>query len=209
MNKNSSKIKSWKTRADTQRTKAQDIFRSYRGQKTKEAIEARKQARHLLELAKRNINKANQMKADKISELERAWIAIEEEDLDLDISVIDTVEAKLLNRWGTGYIKTPVAEAIMDWIESERAAHGDKAVATVLKKAKEKKPYIFDRYIYDSDQDGTETEDARSLLEDCANEYIEGRRERANNLANARNAAEDVGIDTSEFDTSIGNEGWY
>lgn len=202
--KPASRIKSWKTRADTQRTQAQDIFRSYRGQKTKEAKEARKRARHLLELSERNLKKA-----EVFNQLINAWNEANEEDLDFDETYIDTVKAKLLNRWGTDYIKTPVAQAILHWIDDRIATYGRGAVVVALQKANSENPYIFDRYIYDSDTDGSLTVETLSILNYYADEYIEGHRDRADNLANARNAAEDLGIDTGEFDTTIGDEGWY
>lgn len=93
--------------------------------------------------------------------------------LTLDQATIDTVLELVTNGRGRGALSTPVAIAISDWVDENRAKYGDILVAHVCMKALQDNPYIFEEYIYDSDQTGYYATSALITLDAYAQEYLD------------------------------------
>ena len=90
-----------------------------------------------------------------------------------DQATIDTVLELVTNGRGRGALNTPVAIAIRDWVDENRARYGDTLVAYVCMQALQDNPYIFEEYIYDSDQTGYYATSALITLDAYAQEYLD------------------------------------
>ena len=92
---------------------------------------------------------------------------------DFDTAFIDTVRELATRGRGSSILNTPVALAIIGWLDSNIARYGRNMVAFVCAKALADHPYIFDSYIYQSDQSGYCTSETLFVLRQYATEYIE------------------------------------
>ena len=111
--------------------------------------------------------------------------------LDYNTVYIETVRSKLLDRNGQ-LLKTPVAQAIDAWIDYTTDKFGIAPVVYACEKALEDNPYLWEEYIYDSDQNGFLTNDTLSILNAYAETYIENYKR--------------INFDSGEFDDTVGDE---
>lgn len=209
--------KSYKTRATTQRAQAKTMRQLAKGLNTSEAKKYRAKAHRLSELATNNLAKAKKIDAqlrDIAFRASRNKITVGEQEIldnleqattqpvieatpSFNEVYVDTVRELIRSGRGMNVLNTPVAHAIDNWLDETIAEYGIDAVAYVCQKALDDNPYIFDQYIYDSDQSGMLTNDTLFILNSYADEYIE-------NYSSKTFDENDL-----QIDDTIGTEGIY
>lgn len=192
MNKQS-QIKSLRTRASRQRNEAKALRSIAKGLGTEEAKLQRNKAHRLSELADKNSQKAKALQAelnDLAFRAKQNKITVGEQEILDNLSrqpeaptetplgsfteiYIDTVRELISEGRGQSVLRTPVAQAIDNWLDGAISEYGNELVAYVCQKAMDENPYIFEQYIYDSDQSGMLTNDTLFILNAYADEYIE------------------------------------
>lgn len=186
------------TRAKNQRAQAKALREQARGDYSIQGDKLRRQAKELTEQAKRKETKAKELRrairADKnkitvgeqrILDQQKTQRAKEtrqanararreaEQTPNFNTAFIDTVRELATRGRGSSILTTPVAIAIRAWLDRTIASHGENLVAYVCEKALENNPYIFDSYIYQSDQSGFLSNETLFILNEYAGQYIE------------------------------------
>ncbi|HEY8542404.1 MAG TPA: hypothetical protein VIL29_08470 [Pseudothermotoga sp.] len=186
------------TKAKNQIAQARALREQAKGDYTLTGDKLRRQAKKLSEQAKRKKAKAKELRREIRAEKNKITVG-EQRILDqqrtqkaretrlrnidarrkagqipnFDTAFIDTVRELATRGRGSSVLNTSVAIAIRAWLNRTIATHGENLVAYVCEKALGNNPYIFDSYIYQSDQSGFLSNETLFILNEYANQYIE------------------------------------
>lgn len=190
--------KGLETRAKNLRAEAKALRERAIGDMSLAGDRLRRQAKELTEQAKKRTEKAKDIKREIRAEKNKITVG-EQRILDqqqtlrarqtreanararreaeqipnFDTAYIDTVKELCLHGRGGAILNTPVALAIRHTIDRMINTYGEQLTAFVCEKALNSHHYIFDSYIYQSDQGGVLTNETLMVLQDYAQRYIE------------------------------------
>lgn len=187
-------IKSFKTRAKNLKAKARELRAQAKGDMSRVGDRLRREAKEASAKAKSFEEKAKtirrEIRAEKAGitpgeqaildrlQTQNARVArarrIDERRIPVfSTTYVDTVKELVIRGRGGSTLNTKTAVAIAEWIADVEVEYGANILAYVFEKAVEEHPYIFDSYIYQSDQTGRQASETLQVLNAYARDYIE------------------------------------